>query len=77
MIGCLSPVFYLAQAFVDSGSCLADGFGKQLRIHKVGTGAGGQIAPVFYKLQASQIDFPIALDSVFNRASGFGKGRRI
>ncbi len=77
MIGSLRPVLHLSEPFVDISCGLADGFGEQLRSHKVGAGAGSQIAAVLYELHAPQINFTVALDCIFHRASGFGEGRRI
>ena len=48
MISGLGPVFHLAQTLVDVPCGLPDGLCKELRGHKVGAGAGGQIAAVLY-----------------------------
>ena len=54
-----------------------DGFGKKLRIHEMGAGAGDEKAAVLHQLQAAQIDFPVALYRVFDRIAGFGEGGRV
>ena len=77
MVGCLGAVFYLTEALVDVGCGLTDGLGEQLRVHEVGTGAGGEVAAVLYQLHAAQVDLTVALDCVFNGTAGFGEGRRI
>ena len=40
-------------------------------------GAGGQVSSVFYETNAAQIDFTVALHSIFNGIAGFGEGGRI
>ena len=60
------PVLHLSEPFVDISCGLADGFGEQLRSHKVGAGAGGQIAAVLYQLHAPEIDLPVSLYGLFD-----------
>ena len=77
MVCCLGPVLHLPEPFVYIARGLTYGFGKQFRVHEMGAGTGGQIAAALYQLHASQVDFAIALDCVFNGISGLCKCRRI
>ena len=49
----LGPVFHLAETLVGAGGGFADGFREELRGHKMGAGAGGQVAAVLHQLKAS------------------------
>ena len=73
MIRRLGLKFHLAQTAVDAGGCLSDGLGKELIVHEMGAGAGGQIAAVLYQLHAPEIDLPVSLYGLFDGISGFGK----
>ena len=77
MIRRLCFKFHLTQSLMRSVGCFADGLCEQLRIHKVGTGAGHKKSVVFYQLHAPQIDFTIPFYRIFDGASGFGKCGRI
>ena len=69
MVCCLGPVLHLPEPFVYIARGLTYGFGKQFRVHEMGAGTGGQIAAALYQLHASQVDFAIALDCIFNGIS--------
>ena len=45
--------------------------------HKVGAGAGGQIAALGQQFHGPAVDLPIAPDGGLHRLAGFGEGRRI
>ena len=77
MIRRLCPELYLPQAFVYVPCCLPNGLCKKLIGHKMRAGTGCQKASVLYQLHGTQIDLTVALYSIFNGASGLGKGRRI
>ena len=76
MIRCLRPELYLPQAFVYVPCCLSNGLCKKLIGHKMRAGAGCQKPAVSYQLHGTQIDLTVALYSIFNGASGFGKSWR-
>ena len=77
MVRRLGPVLHLSEPFMYIAGGFTYGFGKQFRVHEMRAGAGGQIAPVLYQLHASQVDFAVALDRVFNGISGLRKRRRV
>ena len=77
MIRCLCTVLYLAQSLMDILRCLTDGLCKQLIRHKMRAGTGCEKSAVLYKTHCTEIDLTVSLDSIFYRASGFRKCRRI
>ena len=77
MVSRLCPVLHLAQPLMCALRRLADHLRKVFIIHKIGTGAGGQITAVLHQLHPSDIDLPVAFHGVFDGCPGFGKGRRI
>ena len=77
MIRRLGAEFYLPQPLVYILRGLADGLGKEFRIHEMGAGAGCQVAAVFNQFHAPQVDLPVAFDCFFDGASGLGEGRRV
>lgn len=73
----LGPVFHLAQPFMDISRGFPDGLCEQLRVHEMGTGAGGQVAAVLYQLYAAKIDFAVSLYCVLDGIPGLCKCRGI
>ena len=65
MVAGLGAEFYLAQAFVRSAGSPQDSLGKQIRIHKMGTGAGREEASILYEPHAVRIDLPVSFGSAF------------
>src|SRR5699024_6568305 len=52
MIRCLGPELHLAQTLMGISGCLTDGLGKQLIIHEMGAGTGGQESSVLHQLHS-------------------------
>ena len=77
MVRGLGAVLHLAQPLVDIPGGLANGLGEQLVVYKVGAGAGGEEAAVFYELHGPQVDLPVAGHRFFHGGPGLGKGRGI
>lgn len=52
-----------------------DGLCKELKIHKMGAGAGGEKASVLHQLHAPDVDLPVALHRIFDGVPGLCEGR--
>ena len=69
MIGRLRVKFHLTKPLVRASGSFTDRLGKELRVHEVGAGAGGEKSAVLDQLQATQIDLTIALDGILGSMS--------
>lgn len=77
MIWSLRPKLDLTQPFMHIMRRLVYRLGKQFIRHKVGTGAGGKIAPILHQLHSPKINLTVSFCGILNRISRLRKCRRV
>ena len=77
MVGGLAAVLDLAQGDGGVGGRFAEHLAEEVRGHKVGAGAGGQIAAARQELHGFEIDLFIAPVGVFHGGPALGEGRGV
>lgn len=77
MVGGLAAVLDLAQGDGGVGGRFAEHLTEEVRRHKVGAGAGGQIAAAGQELHGLEIDLFIAPVGVFHGGPALGEGRGV
>ena len=77
MVGGLAAVLDLAQGDGGVGGRFAEHLTEEVRRHKVGAGAGGQIAAAGQELHGFEIDLFVAPVGVFHGGPALGEGRGV
>lgn len=77
MIGGLAAVLDLAQGDGGVGGRFAEHLAEEVRRHKVGAGAGGQVAAAGQELHGLEVDLFVAPVGVFHGGPALGEGRGV